>query len=214
MSRIFLSLLLAALITGCNGVQSEFKVPNGSQGLSQKPRCSFKVKNNCWQKSVALLVDCMDGFGPDKIDRFSDDLAFCENKDRSKKVIFKNKLKAYKSAKELVEQNMGFSAYHQGSSCFQFSYRDSKGDFIFITPLGELSMETLEGGDKLVRCLDGSEMTVPKEAATQGCAGVPSKASNHVPGIRFSPFAKPEGEGWFFQFLGLSQALGLFQCYE
>ena len=214
MNKALIILLSTFLLTGCDVVNSEFRVPTDRCKFNQKPQCNFKPQNNCWQKSVNVLMECVPEKSLGQKDVFSPDMERCFNNESGLEVHFDRPLDLYGSNQAAAGSYVEFKVYNDKTNKNCFRFKGQHGNFEFITTAGSLSVEPQASGDLLVECIDGTQFVVPQTALSLGCSGVNSKVSSYIPGIQFTPFSNDQGEGWSFHFLGLSKALGLFQCYE
>lgn len=198
------SLFIAILIAGCSGWNSELQTKTfDDPNISEKPRCQFKVKNNCWQRSMALLQDCFISSGVEPL--FSDS-EVCGD-EQNQLVVFSKPLKGYQ---DLAQDPIEFKLYKNKVKCLRFS--GTQDNFIIDnTAYGSLQVATLANGDRLVSCFSDESFVIPAEAQASGCQGEKISVSQFTPQALLS-VAESERPQFTLTLSGLVESQPVFQC--
>ena len=193
----------------CTGWNSELDTAYIGGGKTfQKPRCQFKLKENCWSRSVKLLMDCVQPVEPSK-ETLTEDMHLCQN-GTGKIVEFKN------INVDLVKENLEFTVYDSSKLCFEF--RGKKSEFLIDSVLGSLKVKILENGDTRVSCFFNESFVIPAKVKKQGCRGEKTLVSEFLPEVELTSETKTlkSGnevlDGFSFHFLGAGFFEPVFNC--
>ncbi len=215
LERVVLFLSLGLFINGCSGWSSELKTAKiGDQQKSTQPVCQFEATNNCYSKSMELLMSCVQPVTVNA-ELISDQFDSCSN-DSGKLVLFQNSLAMVEDFEtEVIE----FKVRNGQKTCFRF-VGNAANFIIDQTGFGQVQVNTLADGDIKVSCLFGDGFVIPAEAKTLGCQGEKAAVEEFLPGNRWSvqKQALESGEEVFdhFEFLFLGTGVPrqpVFKCH-
>lgn len=209
--------LLAILffVSACSGWNSELTTATiAKTNENLKPSCRFKLKENCWTRSMKLVMDCVQPVGPSK-EVMSKDKRFCTN-DTGKYVDFVNPLSL---EGDFAEEGLEFYVNNgPQKTCFHFegtSHNFTINDYTH----GQLKVETLQNGDSQITCFFGEKLLITADVKELGCRNQKESPQDFLPEAGFVRSASPqfleirEGQSFRFFFSGLGRAgQDVFNC--
>ena len=214
--KFFIALSLFSLL-GCNGMNSELRSPFfPNDKILEKPRCQFKVSNNCWQRSLDLIMACVPKVDTEKPTYFSDERYRCSNQSLggATEVVFRDPVNL---ENQVSLEGLSFRIYNGLKPCFSFTGH-SQGFTIDANLFGTLAVDQLANGDTQVSCFNGESFLLSKDAKERGCFDGEVPIANVIPQVQLTQLKSLRGQslrGLSFAFLGLGDvASPVFACQD
>lgn len=176
------SSILFLVIVGCNGMNSELRSPFFSNDKDlQIPRCQFEVADNCWQRSLDLMMACVPKINPDIPTYFSEERLRCSNQTLGGKteIVFRDPINLDNPVKL---EGLSFRVYNDFRPCFNFTGH-RRGFTVDANLFGTLEVLALENGDTHITCFGGESLTISKEIEDQGCYDGETTIAGLVPRV-------------------------------
>ena len=213
MKNLGLKVVLFLLVSACSGWNSELNTLNiPDSKIQQKPQCQFKTKDNCFSRSMNLLMSCVNTTGQHE-EILTEDLRLCSN-EKGKQIIFDTPLDLVGNFEENV---LSFTIYSEQNKCFRFT-GTSQNFKIDQNPFGEIEVKTLSNGDTQVSCFFNESFTVTEEIKNLGCRDEKTKVAQFLPKAQLKQkkapqFLEPSDINSFgFSFEGLEVPAEIFNC--
>lgn len=205
--RIVLSLLFIGTLTACSGWNSELNTAEiVPEKVNLKPRCQFKLKENCWTRSMKLVMACVPPTGTTP-EIMSPDKRFCSSTD-GKYIDFVNPLSL---EGDFSEEPIEFYV-NDGPEKTCFHFEGTSSEFVINDYThGQLRVEMNANGDTHITCFFGEKLVIPSEVKEQGCRNQKANPKNFLPTSGFVKSESPqfleirEGFNYQFFFSGLGQ---------
>ena len=205
------------LLVSCSGWNSELNTAYiEDDGKNLKPRCQFKTKQNCWTRSVDLLMDCVQPVNDPWVMVEGSKQCLNNTGDDVRSVLFKN---PGVLTKDFSTNALQFTVSRGKDRCFRFT-GTSSSFIIDQNDYGVLKVTTFDNGETQVSCFFGEKLVIPGEVKKQGCRGEKTKVSEFLPKSNLIVETKLTKSGeevydnFLFYFSGVeSSQAPLFQCY-
>ncbi|MEM7646330.1 MAG: hypothetical protein AAF203_05430 [Pseudomonadota bacterium] len=199
------------ILSGCSGWNSELNTPYVEDPvINEKPSCGFDLADNCWQRSMRLLADCVQPVTDNEI--MGEGHETCTNK-TGKMILFPEETISHLE-QENFDTPIRFKVFDDYGlkRCFQFT--GTQNQFVIDeTEFGRLEIAKKEDGDLRVSCFFGESFTIPQKALENGCSGQQQKVGEFVPTATLGQTAQTKERDIIFSLQGLgAPILPVFHC--
>lgn len=173
--KALVAIFIVSILTGCSGWNSELDTQY-VEPPSLQPKCSFKIADNCWSRSLKLIQSCAPQVASKEVGQLVPNLNHCTFSDRSL-VAFTNPSQILNPA---WNGDIEFTVYSSEALCYRFTATESS-IVIDQNPYGDISVKSMANGDIQVNCLFSESFVIPVKAATHGCSNSKVGVSAFVP---------------------------------
>lgn len=216
MKRILFFVAALVFISGCDGLNSSYKLNNGNGGNTtpdiglQKPKvCQFDFAKTCWAESATQITSCLSTNTGDET--FSQTKEFCTNED-GKLVSFANPQIMFAVPMDPNNTPIDFRIFPDSiNECLRVQGTPQK--FTVTLTASKKSMDfDFTGNTMKFTCLDGQTVQIPYDAF-EGCAeSMGDKYVSTVPGLQMLLTQKGNKSRWNFRLRGAPSAPNFFNC--
>lgn len=205
--KLSATIMLLSLVS-CSGMNSELNTPYvKDKKMNLKPRCNFKVKDNCWNRSLSLLMECVPAMSEEHPDLLSLNRRICKSQ-TGKEINFVDPLDL---ANEGDVTGLEFRVYNGLEQCFRF-VSQGKSFLIDETPYGQLKVTALSNGDTHVSCFNGESFLITDEVKQKGCRNEKALPEHFVPQASLQKTLNREGSFHFLLKGNGNQPTSIFNC--